>query len=185
MIQVNPDRMKGGAIALALAELRPDIPFELLECWPNNRLLTEYRRRARAAANVTWRRPVSDMRDVYRSARLMLVPSQVEEAWGRVVTEAQISGIPVLASDIGGLPEAVGPGGILIAPDAPIAAWAAALASIWDDEQNYQRLVAAATEYSNRQEIAPGRTVADFLQALTRQVRALDNPDGSDEREPS
>src|SRR3546814_9881685 len=47
--------------------------------------------------------PIShDMREVYRRTHTLLVPSQWEEAWGRVATEAQFSGIPVLASDRGG-----------------------------------------------------------------------------------
>ena len=54
-----------------------------------------------------------DMRSVYRDTKVLLVPSQWLETWGRVATEAQFSGIPVLASRSGALPEAVGPGGIL------------------------------------------------------------------------
>ena len=61
----------------------------------------------------------ADMRSVYARSRLVLVPSQCDEAWGRIVTEAQISGVPALASDAGGLPEAVGPGGILMPRNAP------------------------------------------------------------------
>jgi glycosyltransferase involved in cell wall biosynthesis len=34
------------------------------------------------------------------------VPSVWNEAWGAVITEAQLRGIPVIASDAGGIPEA-------------------------------------------------------------------------------
>ena len=37
-----------------------------------------------------------DMRSVYAKCRILLAPSVWEEAYGRVVTEAQISGIPVV-----------------------------------------------------------------------------------------
>jgi glycosyltransferase involved in cell wall biosynthesis len=75
------------------------------------------------------------MRRIYQSARIVLVPSILNEAWARVVTEAQISGIPILASDRGGLPESVGPGGILVDPDADISDWEKALSRLWDVKQ--------------------------------------------------
>ncbi len=54
-----------------------------------------------------------DTRSVYAATRVLLVPSQWKaETWGRVASEAQFSGIPVLASDVGGSPEAVAPGGV-------------------------------------------------------------------------
>ncbi len=65
------------------------------------------------------------MKQVYRSAKLILMPSMWEEAWGRVATEAQFSGIPVIASNRGGLPESVGPGGVLLDPDGPLEPWVA------------------------------------------------------------
>ena len=71
------------------------------------------------------------MADEYAQARLLLVPSVWEEAWGRVVTEAQLNGIPVLATAIGGLPESVGPGGILIPPGSGIEVWNAHLRKLW------------------------------------------------------
>jgi glycosyltransferase involved in cell wall biosynthesis len=80
--------------------------------------------RSELPANVTLHPPTRDMRPLYARARLLLAPSQWEEAWGRVATEAQVSGIPVLASNRGGLPEAVGNGGILLPADAPGNEWA-------------------------------------------------------------
>jgi glycosyltransferase involved in cell wall biosynthesis len=62
-----------------------------------------------------------------------LVPSRWKESWGRVVSEAQISGIPVLASDHGGLPESVGEGGFLLPPD-EVDAWSACLKKVTTDK---------------------------------------------------
>ena len=73
------------------------------------------------AANITWHRRVLDMRPIYKQTRLLLVPSQWKEAWGRVVVEAQFSGIPEIASDVGGLAQNVSDAGRLLAADAPAA----------------------------------------------------------------
>nr|WP_281381566.1 glycosyltransferase family 4 protein [Conexibacter arvalis] len=66
-----------------------------------------------------------------RGAAVVLVPSRWEEACPMAVVEALADGVPVLASDLGGLPELVGPGAALPARDE--AAWARALRALWDD----------------------------------------------------
>jgi len=45
--------------------------------------------------------------DIYKYAKIVIVPSIWEEAYGRVSREAYILNIPVLVSNIGGLPESV------------------------------------------------------------------------------
>lgn len=161
---------KGVEIAFRLAESRPDVQFDIVMSW----ILTAADRRrlaARAAAvgNITLHPPTNDMRRLYSQARLLLAPSQWEEAWGRVATEAHINGIPVLASNRGGLPEAVGPGGILVEHAAPIEQWQDAFSKIWDDEAAYARYSAAALAHSHRPEIQPETIVAAFID----QVRAF------------
>jgi glycosyltransferase involved in cell wall biosynthesis len=170
---VNPHPRKGVEVAFRLAEARPDIPFEFLRAWrlrPD--LESEYRERARRAGNIDWRESVMDMRGPYGRARLALVPSQLEEAWGRIATEAQASGIPVLASDRGGLPESVGSGGLLVPHDAPIGEWLEALSRVWDDPDTYDRLSRAALEHSRRPEIQPPALVARLLDLLQRHARS-------------
>lgn len=46
------------------------------------------------------------MEPVYDNMSVLIVPSLWQEAWGIVATEAQLRGIPVIASNVGGLPEA-------------------------------------------------------------------------------
>jgi glycosyltransferase involved in cell wall biosynthesis len=79
-----------------------------------------------------------------------LAPSIWSEAYGRVVTEAQYSGIPVLASNRGGLPEAVGAGGVVLDPAESIDTWAHTLRRLWDDKIYYQVLSHAAREHAAR-----------------------------------
>jgi glycosyltransferase involved in cell wall biosynthesis len=105
-------------------------------------------------SNVTLLPPQKDMRMIYGSCRILLAPSLWAEAYGRVATEAQFSGIPVIASNRGGLPEAVGPGGMVINADAPPTQWAVALRQLWKDNVLYQQLSAAADAYSHRPEMS-------------------------------
>jgi glycosyltransferase involved in cell wall biosynthesis len=168
---VNPVPEKGVDLAFRLAEGRPDIPFDFVEAWP----LSKRRRavllaRARGIANLAWHPAVNDPSRLYRDARILLVPSIWEESWGRVVTEAHCNGIPALASNRGGLPESVGPGGILVAHDAPFGRWREALSRMWDDEATYRVLRTAAQEYSGRPEIQPGWLAERFLGLVTQHV---------------
>ena len=54
-----------------------------------------------------------DMRAIYATTRVVLVPSLTHESGARVIPEALLNGIPVLASSSGGSPELVGQGGTL------------------------------------------------------------------------
>jgi glycosyltransferase involved in cell wall biosynthesis len=165
---VCPFPAKGVDIALGLAERRPDIPFVFVESWelhPVRRLALH--RRIRVARNISFRGPTGDMRGVYRDAKLVLVPSRCPEGWGRVVSEAHVSGIPALASDTGGLPESVGRGGILVDPDAGLERWERALARMWDDETEYARLAELARQHSRRPDFEPSATAAKLLPALS------------------
>jgi glycosyltransferase involved in cell wall biosynthesis len=84
----------------------------------------------------------------YDAADLLVVPSR-SESYGMVVAEALAHGIPVVASSVGGVPEALGPApagarpGLLVPPDDP-AALAGALRGWLDDPLLRERLSVAA-----------------------------------------
>ncbi|MEO5671038.1 MAG: glycosyltransferase [Ramlibacter sp.] len=125
---VNPTPIKGVELMFALAAQCPDLSFLVVESWnlePNWRQLC--RHRARTLGNVEWCSPTDDMRTVYSQARLLLMPSVWEESFGRTVVEAQLNGLPVLASNRGALPATVGAGGLTLDPHAPVTDWAKAL----------------------------------------------------------
>jgi glycosyltransferase involved in cell wall biosynthesis len=82
------------------------------------------------------------------------------------VAEAQANGIPVVASRYPGLVEAVGPGGVLVDPDAPDADWIEAVGRLWDDAGHYERLVEAALRHAARPEIDPEVVTSRFEKAL-------------------
>ncbi|KAF0285244.1 hypothetical protein BA899_05195 [Spiribacter sp. SSL99] len=125
---INPSLAKGAAlvvrIAMLLEEKRPDITFEVVEsrgAWRGllTQVSAQYGPTRRALSNVTLTDNTNDMRPVYQRARLLLAPSLWWEAYGRVIAEAHMNGIPTIATNRGGLPEATGKGGFLIdLPDA-------------------------------------------------------------------
>ena len=82
----------------------------------------------------------------YAAADLLLLPSHAE-TYGMVVTEALARGMPVLATDVGGIREAVGrcDAGLLVPPGDP-AALGAALRSWLGDAALRERLRRAARE---------------------------------------
>jgi glycosyltransferase involved in cell wall biosynthesis len=90
----------------------------------------------------------SDLDHSYASADLMVLASRAE-TYGMVVTEALARGLPVLATDVGGLPEAMGHGaddvrpGLLVPPDDPAALGAALRAWLGDAELRRRLRLAA------------------------------------------
>jgi glycosyltransferase involved in cell wall biosynthesis len=168
---VNPVDYKGLSIVQALARARPDVKF-LFVATHRRFVRGGPRHPARdRPRNVKMVGPVRDMRRVYRCTKLVLAPSQWLETWGRIATEAHFSGIPVLASDSGGLPEAVGPGGVCLPRDAPFPVWLEAFSAIWDDPVRYEELCGAALRYSRRREISRDAIVELFVTLLASRLR--------------
>lgn len=138
---INPVKVKGVELAFEIAKLCPEIHFQFVESWPlNENKFAILKDEVSRYPNISLCRTMLDIRAIYKQTSILLVPSMCEEGFGRVVIEAQISGIPVLASNIGGLPEAVADGGILLEPDAEPKLWAAALRSIWHNENRWYQL---------------------------------------------
>lgn len=168
---VNTTPRKGVDLAFAVAERRPDIPFQFVLSWTHKPpQLQALHIRAQASGNITLHAPTQDMRPLYARAKVLLAPSQWEEAWGRVATEAHVNGIPVLGSDRGGLPQAIGPGGIVVPASALPEDWAAALSRLWDEPEMYETASGAACAYSARQEIQPASITAKLLDIVGRAI---------------
>ncbi len=91
----------------------------------------------------------ADLDRSYAAADLMVLASRAE-TYGMVVTEALARGLPVLASDVGGLTEALGHGadrirpGLLVPPEDPTALGAALRSWLSDAELRGQLRRAAA-----------------------------------------
>jgi glycosyltransferase involved in cell wall biosynthesis len=117
VIMVNPVESKGGRIVRYLVEQLPKVKFTLVEGWQ------ALSRAEWPQANVTLVPRRHDLERVFATAALLIVPSQLPEAFGRVVPEAQAAGVPVLASGHSGLIESHGGDDGLVADYADSEVW--------------------------------------------------------------
>ncbi|MEV6333544.1 D-inositol-3-phosphate glycosyltransferase [Nocardia vinacea] len=92
--------------------------------------------------------PPDRLVQVYRAADVVAVPSY-NESFGLVAIEAQASGTPVLAADVGGLGTAVrhGETGLLV-PGHRTPDWADALGRLLDDGERLRRMGLRAVEHA-------------------------------------
>ncbi len=148
---------KGGTIVRALAHAFPEVRFRV-HC--RNAALDD------APANVAaapWERQPDRL---YADLRLMLMPSQVAEGYGRVALEAQGHGVPVLASDVGGLPENV-PGSLWRVTDYRSAeAWIEAFSPAYQAAPGARAAVHAFAQQRRREADRQHRELVGRLAAL-------------------
>jgi len=101
---INPCAGKGLPIFVELARRMPEIDFAAVPTWGTTAADLE---RLRGLPNVTVLAPTDDVDEIYRQTRVALVPSLWAEARSRVTLEAMARGIPVMASNVDGMEEAM------------------------------------------------------------------------------
>ena len=185
---VNPCAVKGISIFLALAEQMPEVRFAAVPTWGTN----EADRHALARhSNIEMLPPADDIDKILGRTRVLLVPSLWAEARSRIVVEAMLRGIPVIAANVGGIPEAklgvdyllpvrpiekyqerVDEQMVPVAevPEQEIGPWRHALNRLVSDREHYQRLSedsrSASFEYAVRLSVRP------FEDLLARTLQA-------------
>jgi glycosyltransferase involved in cell wall biosynthesis len=149
---------KGLEILLAAATRLPDIPFVLAGSGSLSSQLP-------MVANVTNLGKLSpgQLETVRRQAALAVMPVIWYEVFGLSALEAMRSGLPVVATDIGALPELVQHEhtGLLVPPD-DVDALAAAIHRLWHDEHLAHRLGQAAQQWV-RTQFRPDQHLATLL----------------------
>lgn len=157
VLMINPCAVKGVGLFLKLAERFPEIEFAALNGWGTtaaDRAALERQPNARLLQNVP------DIEDVLEQARLLLMPSVWYEGFGLIAMEAMLRGLPVIASNSGGLMEAkTGTGYVVpvrpveryerafddtlmpraVVPEQELEPWAAALHTLLTNEAAYWR----------------------------------------------
>ena len=181
---INPCAIKGIAIFLALARSSPEIPFAAVPTWGTT---PEDKAALAALPNVTLLEPQEDIDRIFARTRILLMPSLWQEAFGVTAVEAMLRGIPVLASDVGGLPEAklgtdlvlpIRPierytdeldGNEVTVPEVPeqdLGPWQEALSRLLTDPDFYARQSREAREAGHR--FVAGLGIGPFEEILAR-----------------
>lgn len=115
---------------------------------------------------VKWHEFVHDRRDIYPNLDLCIVPSRSQEGLPTSAIEAGFSGLPVIATRLGGLPEIVEheTNGLLVEAQRP-AEIADALCRLIDDPQLRQRLASNARQRATER-FGRERFLEEFLGLL-------------------
>lgn len=98
--------IKGADIVVRLAESVPDVQFVIIGDGPDKENVIH---KAQTRKNLRYEGlvPNKDLGVYYNAADVAIVPSQYPEGFGRVICESLASGTPVIASNVGGIPDAM------------------------------------------------------------------------------
>lgn len=157
---VNPCIEKGLEIFLGLAERFPDLDFAAVPTWGATAAVLAA---LEGRPNVRRIAPADDIEEVLARTRVLLAPSLWPETLGYIVVEAMLRGIPVIASDLGGLRQAKlgvdylvpvrpaerGPAGY-VSPPQDLEPWARALRELTTDRAIYERCSRESREAAHR-----------------------------------
>ena len=177
--------------------------FAAVPTWGTNQ---KDRAALEALPNIRILDPVDDIDELLGRTRVLLVPSLWAEARSRIVVEAMLRGVPVLASDVGGIPEAklgvpyllpVRPieryytgldeqmVPIADVPEQDIEPWAGTLGRLLADRAHYDELSRASREaaLAYASDLSVG-LFASYLEEVVRAPRRPRVPDAARERKP-
>ena len=116
--------------------------------------------------NVTFRATTELRADIFSDAAVLLEPHRID-CCPDAILEAMSNGIPVIASDLPGLVESVGPGGIIVSHESE---WFEALYRLLQCPSTNSRYQRVARGHAYRQEIRPIHIAETFLMHVSSAV---------------
>lgn len=151
---------KGVDVFLRAAADLPGIPFRIAGTGPAAESLAQQAARD-GAGNVTFlgRLTREDLFQEYRGWRAAVVPSVWYENCPLSVLEPLSLGIPVIGSDLGGIPELLEEGGVTV-PPGEAASLATAIADLWEQPGEARELGVRGRGFVERKHSARAFTVA-------------------------
>jgi len=159
---INMNEAKGGRIFWQLARILPEYNFLGVRGAYGNQV--EYEK---DLPNVTILDNTPDIQEVYKKARIVLMPSSYE-SWGRVAMEASCSGIPVIAAPTPGLKESLDYAGIFAEID-DLAGYVEAIRML-DDEKIYEKYSKLGKKRSKEVAAAFAEQMEDLEKRLIESV---------------
>lgn len=179
---INPSPQKGGLlfinIAAHAAQMVPQLKFRAVESRWDRGSWEALGVAATDLDRIDWHPHTRDMKRIYEEASLLLVPSLSEEASARVIAEALLAGVPVLAMRNGGIPEQLGDGGFLFdlppeladnhlatPPSEDVFRWAQFIKVLMEKDAFYASAVSLALKEAKR--MAPEKRGAAAVQLFT------------------
>ena len=133
---INPIKEKGVYIFREIVSSMPQVDFLLVQGWPIVNF-NQIKNNFQQFKNVSFMEKQTDMKKIYSRTKILLVPSTCEEAFGRIVVEAGLNGIPTIASKVGNLKQTIGKGGILIKEYYKIKIWTKSIKFLLENEKKY------------------------------------------------
>ena len=159
---VKPQYVKGLPIFIQVARRMPETRFLVA-----GKIGHQARTKLKGLDNVECLGWVKDMRVAYARTRVLLGPSIWPEPFGRIFVEAASNGIPSVASARGGIPEAVGKGGILIDDIFDVKPWVEALRQL-EDPDVYTSYAGDAQK--NAKLFSSEASLAQFLESIRKVI---------------
>jgi len=138
---------KGVETIIHIAKLLPDVKFKIVGRGPDSEYL---HRLAHGMNNVEFLgfRMGDELQQLYKGACAVLLPSRVHEVFPLITLEAMALGKPLIASNVGGIPEIVldRQTGFLVHPT-DIRGWTEAILRLFHDRQLHLQLSRAARSH--------------------------------------
>ncbi|MEK7452028.1 MAG: glycosyltransferase family 4 protein [Patescibacteria group bacterium] len=137
---------KGIETIISLAKILPDIHFKIVGRGPEMERLHRLGDKYTNLEFVGFRMG-EELKELYRGATVVLLPSRVHEVFPLITLEAMSFGKPVIASRVGGLPEIVedGVNGFLVSP-LDLHGWTEAVMRVFYDDDLQKQLSCGALE---------------------------------------